>query len=81
MLPGDIMGHEMMGEVVEVGSGVNGKLKKGDRIVVPFTIFCGECEQCRRGNYSVCETNQPQEANSPTRCSATPPPACSATRT
>src|SRR5690606_3125594 len=55
MLPGDIMGHEMMGEVVEVGSGVNGALKKGDRIVVPFTIFCGECVQCKRGNYSVCQ--------------------------
>lgn len=55
MLPGDIMGHEMMGEVVEVGSGVNGNLKKGDRIVVPFTIFCGECDQCKKGNYSVCE--------------------------
>jgi threonine dehydrogenase-like Zn-dependent dehydrogenase len=55
MLPGDIMGHEMMGEVVEVGSGINGHLKKGDRIVVPFTIFCGECEQCRRSNFSVCE--------------------------
>jgi threonine dehydrogenase-like Zn-dependent dehydrogenase len=54
MMPGDIIGHEMMGEVVEVGSGVNGALKKGDRIVVPFTIFCGECEQCRRGNYSLC---------------------------
>jgi threonine dehydrogenase-like Zn-dependent dehydrogenase len=56
MLPGDIMGHEMMGEVVEVGRGVNGKLKKGDRVVVPFTIICGQCEQCRRGNFSVCET-------------------------
>ena len=55
MLPGDIMGHEMMGEVVEVGHGVNGKLKKGDRVVVPFTIFCGECEQCQRRNFSVCE--------------------------
>ncbi len=55
MLPGDIMGHEMMGEVVEVGSGVNGKLKKGDRVVVPFTIICGECDQCKRGNFSVCE--------------------------
>jgi threonine dehydrogenase-like Zn-dependent dehydrogenase len=54
MMPGDIIGHEMMGEVVEVGSGVNGALKKGDRIVVPFTIFCGECEQCKRGNYSLC---------------------------
>jgi threonine dehydrogenase-like Zn-dependent dehydrogenase len=56
MLPGDIVGHEMMGEVVEVGSGVNGHLKKGDRIVVPFTIICGECDQCKRGNFSVCET-------------------------
>ncbi|MBR0777886.1 glutathione-dependent formaldehyde dehydrogenase [Bradyrhizobium diazoefficiens] len=56
MLPGDIMGHETMGEVVEVGSGIDGKLKKGDRIVVPFTIICGECEQCKRGNFSVCET-------------------------
>ncbi|MBV9236211.1 MAG: glutathione-dependent formaldehyde dehydrogenase [Xanthobacteraceae bacterium] len=55
MLPGDIMGHEMMGEVVEVGSGVNGKLKTGDRVVVPFTIICGECDQCKRGNFSVCE--------------------------
>jgi len=55
MLSGDIMGHEMMGEVVEVGSGVDGHLKKGDRIVVPFTIICGECEQCKRGNFSVCE--------------------------
>ncbi|MBR0995533.1 glutathione-dependent formaldehyde dehydrogenase [Bradyrhizobium japonicum] len=56
MLPGDIMGHETMGEVVEVGSGVDGKLKKGDRIVVPFTIICGQCDQCKRGNFSVCET-------------------------
>lgn len=56
MLPGDIMGHEMMGEVVEAGSGLNGHLKKGDRIVVPFTIICGQCEQCKRGNFSVCET-------------------------
>lgn len=55
MLPGDIMGHEAMGEVVETGSGLNGHLKKGDRVVVPFTITCGECDQCRRGNYSVCE--------------------------
>ena len=51
---GDIMGHEFMGEVVEVGRG-NHTLKVGDRVVVPFTIICGECEQCRRGNFSVCE--------------------------
>nr|MBF0682379.1 glutathione-dependent formaldehyde dehydrogenase [Pseudomonas sp.] len=54
MQHGDIMGHEFMGEVMEVGSG-NKKLKVGDRVVVPFTIVCGECEQCRRGNFSVCE--------------------------
>jgi threonine dehydrogenase-like Zn-dependent dehydrogenase len=54
MKEGDIVGHEFMGEVVEVGS-ANKKLKVGDRVVVPFTIICGECEQCRRGNFSVCE--------------------------
>lgn len=54
MKHGDIMGHEFMGEVVEVGH-ENKRLKKGDRVVVPFTIICGECEQCRRGNFSVCE--------------------------
>jgi len=54
MQHGDIMGHEFMGEVVEVGSAVD-KLAIGDRVVVPFTIVCGECEQCRRGNFSVCE--------------------------
>jgi len=54
MKPGDIVGHEMMGEVVEVGRGVS-RLRKGERIVVPFTINCDECDQCRRGNYSLCE--------------------------
>jgi threonine dehydrogenase-like Zn-dependent dehydrogenase len=54
MKHGDIVGHEFMGEVVEVGRD-NRKLKIGDRVVVPFTICCGECEQCRRGNFSVCE--------------------------
>lgn len=54
MKHGDIVGHEFMGEVMEVGSG-NKKLKVGDRVVVPFTIVCGECDQCRRGNFSVCE--------------------------
>jgi threonine dehydrogenase-like Zn-dependent dehydrogenase len=54
MKSGDVMGHEFMGEVVEVGPEVR-RLKIGDRVVVPFTIVCGECEQCRRGNFSVCE--------------------------
>jgi threonine dehydrogenase-like Zn-dependent dehydrogenase len=45
-----------MGEVVEVGAQAKGKLRVGERIVVPFTIICGQCDQCRRGNFSVCET-------------------------
>lgn len=62
MEKGDIMGHEFMGEVMEVGKD-NKKLKVGDRVVVPFTIICGECEQCKRGNFSVCErTNRNKEA-------------------
>jgi threonine dehydrogenase-like Zn-dependent dehydrogenase len=61
MESGDIMGHETMGEVVEVGRD-NKKLKVGDRVVIPFTIICGECDQCRRGNFSVCErTNRNKE--------------------
>ncbi|QKM57081.1 putative zinc-binding alcohol dehydrogenase [Burkholderia glumae] len=54
MKHGDIMGHEFMGEVVELGK-ENRTLRLGQRVVVPFTIFCGECDQCRRGNFSVCE--------------------------
>jgi threonine dehydrogenase-like Zn-dependent dehydrogenase len=61
MKSGDIVGHEFMGEVVEVGA-ENTKLKVGDRVVVPFTICCGDCEQCRRGNWSVCErTNRKKD--------------------
>lgn len=54
MQSGDVLGHEFMGEVVEVGS-PNHKLKKGQRVVVPFNINCGECRQCRMGNYSCCQ--------------------------
>ena len=54
MKAGDVLGHEFMGEVVEVGTGFT-KYKKGDRIVVPFNINCGECRQCRMGNYSCCQ--------------------------
>ncbi len=62
MEKGDIMGHEFMGEVVDVGAEAKSALKVGDRVVVPFTIWCGECEQCRRGNYSVCERSNRNKA-------------------
>lgn len=55
---GDVMGHETMGEVVEVGP-ENQKLKVGDRVVVPFTIACGECFFCKRGFFSACERSNP----------------------
>ena len=58
MKHGDIIGHETMGEVVEVGA-QNTKLKVGDRVVVPFTISCGECFFCKRGDYSGCERTNP----------------------
>jgi threonine dehydrogenase-like Zn-dependent dehydrogenase len=58
MEKGDILGHEFMGEVVEVGHGV-GDLKVGDRVVVPFPIACGSCDRCRQGLYSVCENTNP----------------------
>ena len=54
MKNGDIMGHEFMGEVMEVGAECKQKLKVGDRVVIPFAIFCGDCDQCLRGNFSVC---------------------------
>jgi threonine dehydrogenase-like Zn-dependent dehydrogenase len=55
---GDILGHEFMGEVVEVGRGVS-NLRPGDRVVVPFAISCGACGQCLRENYSCCENSNP----------------------
>ena len=58
MKSGDIIGHETMGEVVEVGS-ENKSLKVGDRVVVPFTISCGECFFCKRGFFSGCERSNP----------------------
>ena len=58
MKRGDILGHEFMGEVVDVGS-ENKKLKKGDRVVVPFTIACGRCYFCERGLTSACDNSNP----------------------
>jgi len=55
---GDILGHEPMGEVVEVGSSVK-NLKVGDRVVVPFVIACGECYFCQKGLFSLCDNTNP----------------------
>ncbi len=58
MEKGDILGHEFMGRVVEVGTGVS-NLQVGDRVVVPFPIACGACNQCVRGYFSTCENSNP----------------------
>jgi threonine dehydrogenase-like Zn-dependent dehydrogenase len=58
MRKGDILGHEFMGEVVEVGSGVN-NLAVGDRVVVPFPIACGGCYFCHRHLWSLCDNSNP----------------------
>jgi threonine dehydrogenase-like Zn-dependent dehydrogenase len=62
MEKGDIMGHEFMGEVVEVGPGAASKLSVGDRVVVPFPIACGACLACERELYSLCENSNPNAA-------------------
>ena len=58
MRSGDVLGHEFMGEIVEVGGGV-GNLSVGDRVVVPFPIACGNCLQCERELFSLCENSNP----------------------
>ncbi len=58
MEKGDVLGHEPMGEVVEVGSAIT-NLKPGDRVVVPFTISCGECFFCKKSLYSCCDRSNP----------------------
>src|SRR5687767_10455693 len=58
MEPGDIMGHEFMGEVVEVGRNVK-NLRTGDRVVVPFPIACGHCAACESEMYSLCQNSNP----------------------
>jgi threonine dehydrogenase-like Zn-dependent dehydrogenase len=60
MKSGDVLGHEFMGEVVEVGPG-NQKLKKGDRVVVPFVIACGSCFFCQNDYHSACDNSNPAE--------------------
>ncbi|WP_103256855.1 zinc-dependent alcohol dehydrogenase [Tabrizicola aquatica] len=59
MQAGDILGHEFMGRVVDVGPGST--LKKGQRVVVPFTISCGGCFFCTEGLYSACDNSNPVE--------------------
>lgn len=57
---GDILGHEFMGEVVEIGPGIDkSKLNVGDRVVVPFTIACGQCHSCKDGLWSCCDNSNP----------------------
>lgn len=58
MEPGDVLGHEPMGEVIEVGKAVT-RLKKGDRVVVPFTISCGSCFFCEKSLFSCCDVSNP----------------------
>lgn len=55
---GDVFGHEFMGEIVEVGSAVR-KVKRGDRVLVPFTISCGSCRNCVAGRTSLCDNSNP----------------------
>ena len=59
MKSGDILGHEFMGEVVEVGS--RSTLKKGQRVVVPFTIACGSCYHCGKQQFSACDNGNPAD--------------------
>lgn len=63
MKAGDILGHEFMGEVVEVGS-ENRVLKRGDRVVVPFCIGCGSCFFCNKGLTSLCDDSNPSATTS-----------------
>ena len=58
MMKGDIMGHEFMGELVEVGSEVR-DVSVGDRVVIPFPIACGACWTCQQDRFSICENTNP----------------------
>ena len=58
MEAGDVLGHETMGEVIEVGK-AHSKFKVGDRVVVPFNISCGDCFFCKKGLFSLCDRSNP----------------------
>jgi len=58
MMAGDILGHEFMGEVVDVGADVR-RVQRGDRVVVPFAIACGRCEPCLRSEFALCDNSNP----------------------
>jgi threonine dehydrogenase-like Zn-dependent dehydrogenase len=60
MKAGDVLGHEFMGEVVEVGPG-NTRLRVGQRVVVPFVIACGQCYFCRQQQFAACDNSNPAE--------------------
>jgi threonine dehydrogenase-like Zn-dependent dehydrogenase len=75
MESGDILGHENMGEVIELGSEVT-NLKIGDRVVVPFTISCGQCWFCQKGLFSCCDRTNPN-AEMAAKAMGQSPAACS----
>src|SRR5687768_6083897 len=60
MQKGDVLGHEFMGEVIEVGPGVAAdRIKVGDRVIVPFCMACGNCFYCKKQLYSCCDNTNP----------------------
>lgn len=71
---GDILGHEFMGVVEDVGPSVT-HVKKGDRVIIPFVIACGNCFFCEQNLYSACETTNPDRGGSLNKKSAHPPAA------
>ncbi len=62
---GDVLGHEFMGEIVETGP--KSTLKKGQRVVVPFTISCGDCFFCKKQQFSACDNSNPSETSDASR--------------
>jgi threonine dehydrogenase-like Zn-dependent dehydrogenase len=59
LLPGDVLGHEFMGEIVDVGSSVK-NVRKGDRVIVPFNIACGQCFFCKKTLFAACDNSNPK---------------------